>query len=233
MVLMNFAIRYFYLFLPGLVLNVIGIWNKRCLAIGLALWILDLFLSIILQIRLRKTALEESDNEDFNEFMDAAFDPNNEKSIHDILQEKIGEQDNAHDDNQAILQRLVVYRTLNESIRDGMTLDEMIDAFSEMCKISVGDPDDLLFETGTFSFDGEKKFYFSLVRQFKFFDDDEYVQLHLSVTYPPCPKTRMLYKAKWGSPTEGDFFGMVRSSRAYRAVRQMPIQHVEIYVDET
>lgn len=233
MVLVNFVIRYFYLFLPGLVLNIIGIWSRHCLAIGLALWILDLILSVIEQLRIRKTALEEHDNEDLNAFLDAAYDPDDPNSVQEILQEKIAENDSEYQKHQALLENLVVYRALNESIREGMTLDEMIDAFAEMCEISVGEPDDLLFEAGTYAFDMKKKFYFSLVRQFKFMDDDEYVQLHLEVTYLPCAKTRLLYKAKWGSLTDGDFFGMVRSSRAYRVARELPIFHVNVYVDET
>lgn len=233
MVLVNFTIRHFYLFLPGLILTFIGIWNKPCLAIGLALLLLDLIVSVIEQISIRKAALEESSNEEFNGFMDAAYDPDSPKSFNELLNEKIAQQHEERAKSQTILQQLVVYRTLKESIRDGMTLDEMIDAFQQMCSISVGDPDDLLFEAGTFSFHDEKLFHFGLVRQFKFFDDDEYVQLHLEVTYLPSPKTKLLYKAKWGSLTEGDFFGMVRDSLAYRIVKKMPIHRVEVYVDET
>ena len=135
--------------------------------------------------------------------------------------------------SQEELEKLPVYQSLRDSVDLDMSLDELIDAFAAMCKLPVGEPDDLLFETGTYAFDMKKKFYFSLVRQFKFMDDDEYVQLHLEVTYLPCAKTRLLYKAKWGSLTDGDFFGMVRSSRAYRVARELPIFHVNVYVDET
>ena len=103
MVLVNFVIRYFYLFLPGLVLNIIGIWSRHCLAIGLALWILDLILSVIEQLRIRKTALEEHDNEDLNAFLDAAYDPNDPNSVKDILQEKIAENDSEYQKHQALL----------------------------------------------------------------------------------------------------------------------------------
>ena len=233
MVLTNFIFRYFYLFLPGLILNIVGIWIEEGLVVGLSVWFADLLLSVISQLRVRKASLEVSDNEDFNEFMDAAFDPDNPKNLDDVLQEKMRRQEAEHQDNQDILQRLVVYRTLKESIREGMTLDEMIDAFEEMCKISVGEPDDLLFETGIYSFDEDKEFTFSLVRQFKFLDDDEYVQLRLNVSYLPHPKTRLLYKVKWGTPEDGNFFDMVRKSRPYRTVIKMPIQKVSVSVEET
>lgn len=136
-------------------------------------------------------------------------------------------------ESQAILQKLVVYRTLRASIHAGMSLEEMIDAFAEMCRISVGDPDNLLFEAGTYSFTGEKMFYFSLVRQFQFMDAEEYVQLRLDVLYAPEPKTRLLHCTRWDSRIDGDFFTMVKESRVYEAVQNLPIAKVDIRIEET
>lgn len=143
------------------------------------------------------------------------------------------QEEKAQAESQAVLQKLVVYRTLRASIRDGMTLEEMIDAFAQMCKISVGEPDDLLFETGTYSFTGEKMFYFSLVRQFQFMDEEEYVQLHLDVLYAPDPKTRLLHCTKWDSLTEGSFFDMIKNSRAYKTAKDLPISKVDVRIEET
>ena len=134
---------------------------------------------------------------------------------------------------QAPLKSLVVYRILQNSIHDGMTLEEMIDAFARMCETSVGDPDDLLFETGTFNFTGEKLFYFSLVRQFKFLSDDEYVQLRLDVTYSPSIRTALLFKTKWDSQVDGDFFEMVKTSSAFAAVKDATPVHAEVQITET
>ena len=91
----------------------------------------------------------------------------------------------------------------------------------------------LLFETGNYNFSGEKMFYFSLARQFQFLDDNEYVQLRLEVTYAPSPKTALCYTTKWGSLTDGDFFAMVKGSRAFRIVRGLPIAEVNVRVEET
>ena len=132
-----------------------------------------------------------------------------------------------------ILEKLVVYRKLKEAIREGMTLQEMVDAFEKICEIPVGEPDDLLFETGTYDFTGEKLFYVSLVRQFQFLDEEEYVHLRLDITYRPCPKTRFLFGVKWGSLTEGGFFSRVRGSRAYRVAQKLPIHQVSVRVEET
>lgn len=143
-----------------------------------------------------------------------------------------GVEDPEYQEHQKALQRLVVYRTLRDSVKEGMTLEELIDAFSRMCAIGVGEPDDLLFETGTFSFTGEKLFYFSLVRQFQFLDEDEYVQLHLDVRYQPSPATALLQKTEWGQ-VGGEFFERVKNSSAYKTLKDKPIAQVEVYVDET
>lgn len=134
---------------------------------------------------------------------------------------------------QAPLKSLVVYRILHSSIQDGMPLEEMIDAFSHMCQTSVGEPDDLLFETGTYSFTGEKLFYFSLVRQFQFMDKNEYVQLHLDVMYQPRMTTKLLFGTKWDSQVNGDFFDMVKSSHAYAVVKDMTPVRVDVRIEET
>lgn len=158
-------------------------------------------------------------------------------SLPDLSEEEIAavlEADaKAQEESQALLQKLVVYRTLRDSIQDGMTLSQMIDAFEKMCEISVGDPDHLLFETGTYDFTGEKMFHFDLVRQFKFMDPDEYVQLHLEVLYTPSLKTALLHRTTWAAPEDGTFFETVKSSRDYMVVKDLPIAKVHVHIDET
>lgn len=239
-VVMNFFLRFFYLFILGSVLCIIGIWVKTCQQIGIALLCVDLIFSTIEQFKIRKEVLRESENEEFNELMDAACGPDGLngvlKNVTERIQsaESIREQDERERaESQEVLQKLVVYRTLRGSIQDGMTLDEMIDAFAKMCEISMGDPDSLLFEVGNFDFTGEKMFYFNLVRQFQFLDPDEYVQLHLEVLYKPDPKTRLLFKVKWCDPADDSFFQTVRNSLAYKVVKNMPIEKVDIRIEET
>ena len=135
--------------------------------------------------------------------------------------------------SQEELEQLPVFLALRDSIKDGMTLDEMIDAFVAMCRLSVGDPDDLLFETGTYNFTGKKLFYFSLVRQFQYKSGDEYIQLHLDICYTPSPATARICDTEWGSLLEGDFFDMVRSSTAYAKVKDQPIAIIEVRIEET
>lgn len=242
-VLLNFFIRYALLFLPGLVLNIIGIWSRKSLAIGLAFWLVDLVLSVIEQFRIRKEVLSDSDNPEFNEIMDAFYGSDDPDAVTNWVEERTKngtdfaafqeEAKRQQAESQERLKCLVVYRTLRDTVQDGMTLDELIDAFEKMCVHDVGEPDMLLFQTGVFNFTGEKLFHFDLVRQFDFLGGDELVQLHMTVLYEPSPKLSLLRKIHWGEPEDGSFFSVVRGSMAYRAVKALPIVRVEIDVHET
>ena len=88
-VLTNFLFHFFYLSVPGIILCIAGIWNKTCLWIGLAILSLDLILSIIEQLRIRKAAVTRSDNPEFNELMDAFCSSDNLEAFRQILDEKL------------------------------------------------------------------------------------------------------------------------------------------------
>ena len=89
-VLTNFLFHYFYLFIPGIIFCIVGIWVKSCLWIGLAILELDVILSIIEQLRLRKAAVTPSDNPEFNELMDAFCGPDGLEGVRKIVDAKIG-----------------------------------------------------------------------------------------------------------------------------------------------
>ena len=88
-VLTNFLFHFFYLFLPGLLLCIVGIWITPCLWIGLAILLVDLILSILEQMRIRKAAITPSDNQDFNAFMDAFYGPDGMTAVAKLAEEKI------------------------------------------------------------------------------------------------------------------------------------------------
>lgn len=88
-VLTNFLFRFFYLSIPGIILCIVGIWVKACLWIGLAILVLDMIFSIIEQLRIRKAAVTPSDNQEFNELMDAFYSHGNPEAFGKALDEKI------------------------------------------------------------------------------------------------------------------------------------------------
>ena len=88
-VLTNFLFHFFYLSVPGIILCIVGIWVKSCLWIGLAILGLDLILSIIEQLCIRKAALTPSDNPELNELMDAFCGPGGLEALGKVLDEKV------------------------------------------------------------------------------------------------------------------------------------------------
>ena len=88
-VLTNFLFHYFYLLIPGIVLLIAGIWSGPCLWGGLALLGLDLILSVIEQLRIRKAAVTPSNNPEFNQLMDAFCSPGGIEAFGKALDEKI------------------------------------------------------------------------------------------------------------------------------------------------
>ena len=89
-VLTNFLFHFFYLSIPGMILCIVGIWIKSCLWIGLAILGLDVILSIIEQLRIRKAAVTPSDNPEFNELMDAFCGPDGFEAVRKIVDAKGG-----------------------------------------------------------------------------------------------------------------------------------------------
>ena len=88
-VLTNFLFHFFYLSVPGIILCIVGIWVKTCLWIGLTILGIDVILSIIEQLRIRKAAVTPSDNPEFNELMDAFCSQGGLEALGKVLDEKI------------------------------------------------------------------------------------------------------------------------------------------------
>lgn len=85
----NFLFHFFWLIVPGVILLIIGIFNKPCLLIGIALLFLDFVLSLIEQIKIRHTILH-SDDPNFRDVQNAILkDKNWMKNIKDLVDEKI------------------------------------------------------------------------------------------------------------------------------------------------
>jgi len=117
------------------------------------------------------------------------------------------------------------------------TLPELVDAFEQMCGLPLKDidPEDdmILFETGTYGFFGPPQFTFSMVRQFPN-EEDEFFQLHLAVHYAPSPMTEDLQRIVWSTdPLPGSIFDCIRSSDEFLALKDIPPENIEIFLDET
>ena len=86
---LNFFFHFFYLSVPGIILCIIGIWVKTCLWIGLGILCIDLILSVVEQLRIRKAALTPSDNTEYNQLMEALTGPGGLDAFMQVLDDKI------------------------------------------------------------------------------------------------------------------------------------------------
>lgn len=82
--------HYFYLFFPSVLLMLIGIWLKPCLYVGLALLLLDLFLSVKEQLLIRKTLLNGTEPA-LKPFQDALQSDNWAAEVRRIVEQKVEE----------------------------------------------------------------------------------------------------------------------------------------------
>ena len=93
----NILFHFSWLFIPSIILIIIGIFIKECLYLGLALLLINIILSFIEQIRIRHIMLSDSDNEDFQKFQNAVLgDESPIDSVINLVENAIKE----HDDNE-------------------------------------------------------------------------------------------------------------------------------------
>ena len=100
----NILFHFFWLFIPCIILLIVGMFVKTCLYIGLALLLIDILLSLIEQFRIRQAFLEESDNPDFRAFQDALSKGGNWRdNIGELLNQKMSDFQNeikSNDENE-------------------------------------------------------------------------------------------------------------------------------------
>ncbi len=73
----NFLFRFSWLFIPSIILLIIGIFVDWCLYAGLALLAIDIIASFVEQMKIRKTILSDSESEDFQKFQNAVLKDGN------------------------------------------------------------------------------------------------------------------------------------------------------------
>ena len=67
----NLLFHFFWLFVPAVILLIVGVFVKICLYIGLGILLIDVIASFIEQILIRRAFLLDSDNPDFKAFQEA------------------------------------------------------------------------------------------------------------------------------------------------------------------
>ena len=93
--LMNLLTHNFFLFVPSIILCFLGLWNKICLSIGIALILVDVIVSLIQQIRIKRT-IETSTDPNFVPWADILSMDNWEEMVKKV-DETVKESENRVD----------------------------------------------------------------------------------------------------------------------------------------
>lgn len=73
----NILFHFFWLFIPGVILLIGGVFIDWCLYAGLAILVIDIIASFIEQMKIRQVMLSSSENEQFRQFQDAVLKDGN------------------------------------------------------------------------------------------------------------------------------------------------------------
>ncbi|MBQ8302109.1 MAG: hypothetical protein IJX97_00990 [Clostridia bacterium] len=91
----NLFFHFFWLFVPALILLIVGIFVKTCLYIGLIILVIDIIASFVEQLLIRKACLSDSDNPDFKLFQDAlSADGDWKENIDEYVKNQISKYEN-------------------------------------------------------------------------------------------------------------------------------------------
>ena len=99
-VLIGVILYRFYLFVPSIILIIIGFKFKICYYIGCVILLIDLILSFIWQVRIRNLVLNDNDNPDIQKFQDAFTDGDPNENLINTINEIIESSDNDEDDDE-------------------------------------------------------------------------------------------------------------------------------------
>lgn len=98
--IMNVLLRFIWLFLPSVILMIIGIFVRPCLYVGLGVLAVDVIVSLIAQIRICSAYLSESDNPDFQAFQEALSNDGSWKdNVMEFVNGRIADPDNQVTEN--------------------------------------------------------------------------------------------------------------------------------------
>ena len=122
---------------------------------------------------------------------------------------------------------------LKANIKEGMSIDEIIDIFKQMCEIPTDDEDEcILFETGAYDFTGENIFYFNLIRQYES-KDDEYYQVFVKLCFAPDSFNTKLYDEIWSDSIDEDIYSAIKKSDSYKYSIKNKYKSISIGIEES
>lgn len=125
-----------------------------------------------------------------------------------------------------------IYLSLRSAVTDESTLEEMLTAFEEMCRIPVETTSEMfLYEVYSYEFDSQNYLLCHIVRQVDEPDSDEYIQLCLDNEYLLDEDMADFKETTWIEADAAGFLQHIRSGKIYETLTAKPIQqrYVAIY----
>lgn len=134
----------------------------------------------------------------------------------------------------ACYENMEIYQFLSGSITEDSSLEEMLDAFSQMSEIPVDSTTDMyLYEVYSYSFEGADYLNCHIVRQVDEPGTDEYIQLHLDITYLYDDDMAGLQEVTWFERDSNGFIHHIQRGELYRILAVKPIYQRHVSISST
>ena len=125
-----------------------------------------------------------------------------------------------------------IYRQLRGAVTDKSSLEEMLTAFGEMCRIPVETTTEMfLYEVYSYESDGNEYLMCHIVRQVDEPGSDEFIQLCLDIEYLLDGDLTDFKETTWIEADAAGFLRHIRSGEIYDTLITKPIhqRYVAIY----
>lgn len=125
-----------------------------------------------------------------------------------------------------------IYRQIRSAVTDESSLEEMLTAFEEMCRIPVETTTEMfLYEVYSYESDGNAYLMCHIVRQVDEPGSDEFIQLSLDIEYLLDEDLADFKETTWIEADTSGFLHHIRSGEIYETLITKPIhqRYVAIY----
>lgn len=129
-------------------------------------------------------------------------------------------------------EKMEIYQQLRGAVTEKSSLEEMLTAFEEMCRIPVETTSEMfLYEVYSYESDGQDFLMCHIVRQVDEPGSDEYIQLCLDIEYLLDEDLADFAETTWIEADPAGFLHHIRSGKIYETLTGKPIhqRYVAIY----
>lgn len=131
-------------------------------------------------------------------------------------------------------EEMEIYQQLHGAVTEDSSLEEIINAFSEMCKIPVATSTEMfLYEVYSYEFEAEAFLNCHIVRQVDDPGTDEFIQLHLDIIYRLEEDIAGFEETTWFEEDPEGFVQHIRSGSIYQTLLGKPIHERYVSIDST